>query len=37
MDEAPRDGTLIELIPQKGKSFIGFFAVNVKQVAAWHA
>ena len=25
MDQAPRDGTLVELIPAKGKPFIGYF------------
>jgi hypothetical protein len=25
MDQAPRDGTLVELVPAKGTPFIGYF------------
>jgi hypothetical protein len=35
MDQAPRDGTLIELIPQKGKPFIGFFDGRRQGWADW--
>jgi hypothetical protein len=35
MDQAPRDGTLIELIPQKGKPFIGFFDGKRQGWADW--
>jgi len=35
MDQAPRDGTLIELIPNKGKPFIGFFDVRRSGWVDW--
>jgi hypothetical protein len=35
MDQAPRDGTLIELIPHRGKPFIGFFDGRRQGWADW--
>ena len=35
MDQAPRDGTLIELVPQKGTPFIGFFDGRRQGWADW--
>jgi hypothetical protein len=35
MDQAPRDGTLIELIPQKGQAYIGFFDAKRQGWADW--
>ena len=35
MDQAPRDGTLVELVPVKGNPFIGYFDSRRSGWADW--